>query len=64
LIKTLIKKAKKVDSAVLAELARHLCPDNTLRSLCEEFEKAVEEEDSVCFIKYVGKSLSASHSAI
>lgn len=51
----MIKKAKKVDSAVLAELARHLCPDNTLRSLCEEFEKAVEEEDSLLFYQICGE---------
>ena len=51
----MIKEAKKADSTVLAELALHMWQDNTLDSLRDEFEKLAEEEDSVCFIQYVGE---------
>ena len=50
----MIKKAKKADSTILAELALYMWNDHTLSSLRTEFEKLTEEEDSACFIKYVG----------
>ena len=49
----MIKKAKKADSTVLAELALQMWRDNTLSGLRDEFEKLAEDGDSVCFIKYV-----------
>ena len=49
----MIRKANKADSTVLAELALHMWQAHTLCSLREEFETRTEDEDSVCFIKYV-----------
>ena len=51
----MIKEAEKEDSAVLAELALGLWPDNTPDGLREEFEMLAENADSACFIKYAGE---------
>ena len=51
----MIKEAKKADAAVLAGLAVDMWKDHTLSELCAEFEGLAEEEDSACFIKYVGE---------
>lgn len=50
----MVRRANKADSTVLAELALHMWNDNTLSGLRGEFEKLTEEDDSVCFIKYIG----------
>lgn len=52
----MIKKAKKADSTILAELALQMWHDHTLSSLREEFEALTEAEDSACFIQYADKS--------
>ena len=52
----MILAAKKTDSAILAELALHLWPENTLCGLTDDFEKVTEDADAVCFIKYADET--------
>ena len=52
----MIKKAKKADSTILAELALQMWQDHSLSGLREEFEALTEEEDSACFIQYADES--------
>ena len=48
----MIKKAKKADSAILAEMALLMWEDDDPNDLKEEFERLTEGDDSACFIQY------------
>lgn len=49
----MIRKAQKSDALTLAELAVQMWNSHTISELEKDFEKTVENDKSVCFIKYV-----------
>jgi len=49
----MIKKAKAEDAEVLAELAIQMWENHTLPDLADEFGEIIENEEAVCFIKYI-----------
>ena len=49
----MIKYAVKSDARILAELAIQMWNDNTVPDLEKEFEKLIQSDKAVCFIKYV-----------
>lgn len=49
----MIKKAVKREAKVLAALAIQLWTDNTEPDLEKKFEKLIQSENAVCFLKYV-----------
>ena len=49
----MIKTAVKSDAKVLAALAIQLWTDNTVPDLEKEFEKLIQSDNAVCFLKYV-----------
>lgn len=49
----MIRKATEKDTLVLAELAIQMWGNHTLAELEEDFAETINNNDSVCFIKYV-----------
>lgn len=48
-----IRKAQKVDADTLAELAIQMWSGHTVSELKEKFEEITQNENAVCFIKYI-----------
>ena len=49
----MIKRAGVKEAEILAGLAVQMWTDHTLAAVADEFRKITEQEDAVCFIKYV-----------
>ena len=49
----MIKTAVKSEAKILAALAIQLWTDNTVPDLEKEFEKLIQSDNAVCFLKYV-----------
>ena len=52
-MKETIRKAQKNDAEILAELAVKMWSSHAVSELKEDFEEIVQNEKSVCFIKYI-----------
>lgn len=49
----MIKIAEEKDAETLAGMAIQMWEDNDLSDLADEFRRIVNQDDAICFIKYV-----------